>query len=63
MYEFKGGTGRLVTALYNTGKDPERLQRLADLLYYYPDQLQQDIDAANAFFEAFRDEKPPQPEK
>lgn len=63
MYELKGGTARLVTALWHIRNDQERIKRLSDLLNYLPDQLQQDIDAANDFFEMFRDEKPPQPGK
>lgn len=59
MYEFKAGTGRLIGALERLKEDPERLNRLADLIYYYPDQLQQDITAAADFYEAFRDAKKP----
>lgn len=55
MYEFRAGTARLVNALESAAADPERLQSLADVLYYYPDQLQEDIAAAGDFYEAFRE--------
>ena len=42
MYEFVGGTGRLAYALYHAKEDPARIDRLADLLHYYPDQLKED---------------------
>lgn len=63
MYELKGGTARLVAALSHARNDQERIKRLSDLLNYLPDQLQQDIDAANDFFDTFRDDNPPQPGK
>lgn len=59
MYEFKGGTGRIVYALQRAAADPERSGQLADLLYYYEDQLKQDITAAVDFYEAFQDAKKP----
>ena len=54
MYEFRAGTGRLIDALDRTKEDPERMAQLASLLYYYEDQLTQDIKAAVDFYEAFR---------
>ena len=54
MYEFVGGTGRLAYALYHAKEDPARIDRLADLLHYYPDQLKEDIAAATDFFEKFK---------
>lgn len=60
MYEFRAGTDRLIDALDRLKSDPERLRRLADLLYYYPEQLEQDITAAADFYEAFRDVEAPQ---
>ncbi len=41
MYERKNGTKRLLRALQNT----EDLKRLAEVLRYMPDQLEQDIEA------------------
>lgn len=55
MYEFKAGTGRIIGALERAAADPERLQALADLLYYYPDQLKQDAQGAADFYEEYRD--------
>lgn len=45
MYEGTRGAGRLIDALDRLKHDPDRLDQLADLLYYYPDQLEQDITA------------------
>ena len=56
MYEFVGGTGRLSYALYHAKEDPARINRLAELLYYYPDQLKEDIEAATDFFAKFREQ-------
>lgn len=54
MYEFQAGTGRLIDALDRAKADPERMAQLANLLYYYEDQLAQDITAAADFYETFR---------
>lgn len=59
MYEFRAGTGRLIDALDRAKSDPERMAQLADLLYYYQDQLAQDITAAVDFYEAFHDVEQP----
>lgn len=59
MYEFKGGTERIVYALQRATTDPERSRQLADLLYYYEDQLRQDVDAAVDFYETFQNAKSP----
>lgn len=63
MYEFRGGTGRLVTALYYLKSDQSRLTQLANLIHYYHEQLEQDITAAVDFFEAFRDMERPSAEE
>ena len=60
MYEFRAGTARLINALESAAADPERLQSLADVLYYYPDQLKQDIDAAGDLYSAFHDQQAPE---
>lgn len=60
MYEFKAGTARLTGALERAAEDPERLQALADILYYYSDQLKQDIAAAVDFYDAFRESEAPE---
>ena len=49
MFELNGGSARLVAALASWGEDPEALQALAQVLRYMPEQLQQDIQALNAF--------------
>lgn len=59
MYEFRSGTARVIDALERAAADPERLKILADTLYYYPEQLAQDIAAAADYYAAFREiEKP-----
>ena len=60
MYEFRAGTGRLIGALERAAADRERLQALADILYYYPEQLEQDITAAVDFYDVFRDTERPE---
>lgn len=60
MYEFRAGTDRLIDTLDRLKADPERLRRLADLLYYVPEQLEQDITAAADFYEAFREAEAPE---
>ena len=60
MYEFRAGTGRLLDELDRAKADRERLQALADILYYYPDQLEQDITAAVDFYDVFRDVERPE---
>ena len=57
MYELKQGTARLVSALYNRKDDAATIQRLAALLDYMPQQLEEDIRALNDFYQQARDEK------
>lgn len=45
MYEPVNGPRRLSGALERAAADPDRLARLADVLNYLPDQLQEDIRA------------------
>ena len=52
MYEFKGGTRRLARALQDASEND--IERLAQLLHYVPSQLEEDIDALNDFFDAFK---------
>lgn len=49
MYELKNGTMRLLKALDNIQCDNAKIKRLAELLNYYPEQLEQDIQALNDF--------------
>ena len=49
MYERKNGTKRLVSALYALMSDEQKLAQMADILYYVPDQLKEDIQALNDF--------------
>lgn len=57
MYELKQGTARLVSALYNRKDDAPTIQRLAVLLDYLPEQLEEDITALSAFYQLTGDEK------
>ena len=50
MYEFLNGSARLVGALERCADDPDRFSVLARLLYYCPDQLEQDIKALVDFY-------------
>lgn len=50
MYEFYNGTARLVTALDHTKEDAAVIKMLANALNYYPEQLQQDIQALYDFY-------------
>lgn len=59
MYEFRNGTARVIGALERAAADQERLKILADTLYYYPEQLAQDIAAAADYYEAFRETERP----
>ena len=54
MYELVAGSGRLTTALYLAARDPARLNQLAELLHYQPEQLPLDIEAVVNYFEHFR---------
>lgn len=47
MYELENGSKRLAGALERAASDPAQLNRLAKLLNYMPEQLQQDIKAIN----------------
>ena len=60
MYEFRNGTARVIDALERAAADPERLKILADTLYYYPEQLAQDIAAAADYYAAFREMERPE---
>ena len=59
MYEFRNGTARVIDALERAATDPERLQALAKILCYYPEQLAQDIEAAADYYTAFREMERP----
>ena len=54
MYEFLNGSARLVGALERCADDPDRLATLTRLLYYCPDQLQQDMKALADFYNEAR---------
>ena len=45
MYEGKAGAERLAGALESAAADQERLELLANILFYDADQLKQDIKA------------------
>lgn len=45
MYEKMTGSNRLAEAFERAINDPERLNLIADLLYYDPEQLKQDAQA------------------
>lgn len=45
MYELYNGSERLMGAIERRVEDPEFLEALADLLYYQPEQLHDDIQA------------------
>ena len=49
MYELKGGTERLSAALDTITGNAERLNTIAETLYYDPEQLRQDISALRDF--------------
>ena len=51
MYELMNGSARLVYALERCSGDPARMKRLADILYYCEDQLEQDVVALVVFYE------------
>lgn len=51
MYELKQGSARLVNALWNRAQDPEAIRKLAEVLYYVPEQLQEDIKALSDFYD------------
>nr|CDL65588.1 unnamed protein product [uncultured bacterium] len=48
MYEGKAGAERLAGALERAAADQERLELLANILFYDADQLKQDIKAIEA---------------
>lgn len=48
MYEYRNGSKRLADALQNNITDT-KLKILANLLNYYPRQLEEDIKALNDF--------------
>lgn len=45
MRKKKNGAARLIGAMWRRSKDPDFMQRLADMLNYMPEQLADDIDA------------------
>ncbi len=45
MYELYNGSERLMGAIENRVSDPVFLHQLAELLYYEPEQLAQDVQA------------------
>ena len=45
MYELYNGSERLMGAIERRMEDPEFMAALADLLYYQPEQLPEDIQA------------------
>lgn len=45
MYELMNGSERLMGAIERRTDDPEFMAALADLLYYQPEQLPEDIRA------------------
>lgn len=55
MYEYKQGTARIVNALDDIRADAASLQRLAQLLHYLPEQLEEDLTALNDFWQNNRE--------
>ena len=51
MYELYNGTARLVFALDHTKENAAAIKMLAHVLNYYPEQLQQDIQALYDFYQ------------
>lgn len=45
MYELMNGSERLMGAIERRVENPEFMAALADLLYYQPEQLQEDLQA------------------
>ena len=57
MYELVHGSHRLVGALDRCQGDKERIAALADVLYYVPEQLEQDIQALYDYIHQLESEK------
>lgn len=56
MYELKMGTARLTSALcHKIAENPNIIAPLARLLDYSPEQLEQDIAAAQDYFDLTRE--------
>lgn len=55
MYEYRQGTARIVNALDDIRADGASLQRLAQLLHYLPEQLEEDLTALNDFWQNNRE--------
>ena len=49
MYELIHGSARLTSALENAAAEPAKVEALARLLNYIPDQLREDIQALSDF--------------
>lgn len=51
MYEMKSGTARLKSALWRRIEDQSFINALAKLLDYSPEQLKQDIQALQDYYD------------
>ena len=56
MYEFRHGTARLINAVWTAAQDETDLRKLAAVLHYVPEQLQEDAEAANDYYNRFREQ-------